>query len=278
MSARFGQPNGDGGRESRGREMLGAMADPNKVKSGANPSGKSSMDRLNDAATTITQNAAERNYKADIEAEAMEQIAFEEAVAAANERHIEVEKEYKEEIDEEFDDDPEVQSLQERRLAAMKARYNADKQNMAQGHGEYREIVEEDFLKEVCGSLNVVVHFSHPEFFRCRVIDKHMRLLAHKHRGCKFLHLNAEKAPFFIEKLAIQVLPALICFKDGVKGDQLFGFEELGGKDEFRTEVLEYWLARANCIKLKKESLRKCEQAIHGENSSDEDSDSGDDN
>ena len=46
----------------------------------------------------------------------------------------------------------------------------------AQGHGEYREIFEEDFLKEVCGSKYVIVHFFHPEFFQCIVVDKHMKV------------------------------------------------------------------------------------------------------
>ena len=50
--------------------------------------------------------------------------------------------------------------MQEKRLAAMKARFLAEKMHQAQGHGDYREIVEDEFLKEVCGSLNVVVHFS----------------------------------------------------------------------------------------------------------------------
>ena len=150
----------------------------------------------------------------------------------------------------------------------------------------------------------MVVHFSHPEFFRCRIADKHLRLLAHKHRSCKFIHLNAEKAPFFVTKLAIQapnatrtcpcqtgrarharkphsnppplrtqVLPAIIVFKDGVKTEQLFGFEELGGKDEFRTEVLEHWLATAGCIKLKRHDLRACERALEGDSDEEEDSD-----
>jgi len=53
----------------------------------------------------------------------------------------------------------------------------------------------------------------------------------------QFLHINAEKAPFFVQKLALTVLPAVLVFKDGVKGEQLFGFEDIGGKDDFRTEV-----------------------------------------
>ena len=57
----------------------------------------------------------------------------------------------------------------------MKARFQKEKENAAQGTGEYREIVEEDF-KEVTRKW-VVVHFYHTEFFAW-VVDKHMRLIA----------------------------------------------------------------------------------------------------
>ena len=77
-----------------------------------------------------------------------------------------------------FDDDPTLRDLEAKRLAALKARFGAEKQFHAQGHGEYREIVEEEFLKEVCGSEHVVVHFYHTEFFRCKIVDKHMRIIA----------------------------------------------------------------------------------------------------
>lgn len=144
--------NGGGGRSDEARAMLGDMANPHAVApSGANPSGKSSMDRLNDAAAKITQDAAERNARADFEAQVEEEVAYQEALAAASVKHIQIddEKEDKGEVDEDFDDDPEVQSLQEKRLAALKARFAAEKAQQAQGHGEYREVVEEDFLKEV---------------------------------------------------------------------------------------------------------------------------------
>lgn len=37
-----------------------------------------------------------------------------------------------------------------------------------QGHGEYREITEGDFLGEVTGSEKVICHFYHREFYRCK--------------------------------------------------------------------------------------------------------------
>merc|ERR1719498_526124 len=99
--------------------------------------------------------------------------------------------------DDEFLNDKELQDLQDNRLADLQKKFALEKQFQRQGHGEYREIAEDEFLKEVCGSQWVVVHFYHPEFFRCKIIDKHLRLIAPKHLSCKFLTLNAEKAPFF---------------------------------------------------------------------------------
>ena len=84
--------------------------------------------------------------------------------------------------------------------------------------------------------------------------------------------MDAEKAPFFVTKLAIRVLPTVIVFKDGKVEEQFSGFEELGGRDDFRTEVLEHWLSKAGCIVMKKASVKKLEAG----SDSDVDSDSDD--
>ncbi|XP_047077366.1 thioredoxin domain-containing protein PLP3B-like isoform X2 [Lolium rigidum] len=99
-----------------------------------------------------------------------------------------------------------------------------------QGHGEYREIIEGDFLAEVT---------------RCnRIMDKHLKALAPVYLGTKFIKLDAENAPFFVTKLAIKMLPCVILFKKGIVVDRLVGFEDLGGKDDFSTRALENILKR----------------------------------
>merc|ERR1719473_1257837 len=167
------------------------------------------------------------------------------------------------EDDDDYDDllnDNEAQDLQQKRLADLQKKFALERQFKAQGHGEYREIAEDEFLKEVCGSQWVVVHFYHREFFRCKIVDKHLREIAKKHLSCKWLTLDAEKAPFFIAKLAIQMLPTVIVFKDGVVADQFSGFDEMGGKDEFRTEVMEHWFSKAGCIVMKKSAVKKMQE------------------
>ena len=217
---------------------------------------KSDLSVLNAAAGDITREACIRNVTADMEAQAAEEAVEAMALAAALEKKVEVDDGDDDGFfDDDLENDPTLASLQAKRLAEMKARYAKEKAHFAAGHGEYREIAEDEFLKEVCGSEHVVVHFYHTEFFRCKIVDKHLRALAPKHRGCKFLYLNADKSPFFVSKLCIQTLPTLVVFKDGVKTEMLVGFEELGGKDTFRTEVLEHWLGKAGCVKLKQREI-----------------------
>jgi hypothetical protein len=57
-----------------------------------------------------------------------------------------------------------------------------------------------------------------------------------------------QDAPFFTEKLKIQVLPCVILFLGGVAIDRIVGFEELGGKDDFREAALEQRLLTAGVV------------------------------
>jgi len=226
-------------------------------------------DILNAVNMEVTQDALMKNVNEELQetakAEAQNQLA--EWESAQKKAQIEVDDDFDED---EFLDDKELMDLQQKRLADMQKKFALEKQFQRQGHGEYREIAEEDFLKEVCGSQWVVVHFYHKEFFRCKIVDKHLRIIAQKHLSCKFLTLDAEKAPFFISKLAIQMLPTVIVFKDGVVDSQFSGFDEMGGKDEFRTEVMEHWLSKAGCVIMKKKDVQKLDEDSDASVDSDE--------
>lgn len=140
--------------------------------------------------------------------------------------------------DSEWLDDPELERIRDARLKQLQERTVRAKEILPPGTGEYREIVEEEFLKEVTSTDLVVVHFYHNDFERCKIMDMHLRRVAVKYPRTKFLYLNAEKAPFFVAKLAVRVLPTVVMFSSGVAKDRLLGFERLGG-DEFRTKRLE---------------------------------------
>ncbi|KAL1521635.1 hypothetical protein AB1Y20_021293 [Prymnesium parvum] len=226
---------------------------------------KAALETLKAVNYDVTQEALVKNVNEDLQKVAKEESLKQLAEWEANQKKAQLEEDHDEFDD--MDDDPVLQQLQQKRLNELKSRQQLEKQFHAQGHGEYREIIEEEFLKEVCGSPYVVVHFYHPEFFNCKVVDKHLRILAPKHLACKFVTLNAEKAPFFVTKLAIQMLPTIMVFKDGIKIEQLIGLDELGGKQDFRTEVLELWLSKQGCISISKAKERKALQAHHDSDS-----------
>lgn len=49
------------------------------------------------------------------------------------------------------------------------------------GHGVYSEIEEEQFLNVVTKSEFSSVHFYHQDFERCKIIDMHLKDIAHHH-------------------------------------------------------------------------------------------------
>jgi len=146
-------------------------------------------------------------------------------------------------------DDEELERLKERRLEALKKAQKQKQEWLSKGHGEYREIPsEKDFFGEAKESKNMVCHFYRDSTFRCKIIDKHLAILAKKHVETKFIKLNVEKAPFLSERLRIKVIPTLALLIDGKTKDYVVGFSDLGNTDEFSTEMLEWRLGCADVI------------------------------
>ena len=52
------------------------------------------------------------------------------------------------------------------------------------------------------------------------------------------MKINAEKSPFLTERLSITVLPAIFIINKGSVVDKIIGFDDLGGQDDFKTNVL----------------------------------------
>ena len=102
------------------------------------------------------------------------------------------------------------------------------------GHGSYTQITQDEFLPTVTASFRVVCVFFVGNIERCKIMDHHMKLLAKKHMDTKFICIDADKAPFFVERLAVRTVPSTVIFKDGVAINKILGFQGLGG-DEFPT-------------------------------------------
>ncbi|MCL4152888.1 UNVERIFIED_CONTAM: hypothetical protein GTU68_040829 [Idotea baltica] len=89
--------------------------------------------------------------------------------------------------------------------------------------------MENEFLSWVTKLKYTVVHFYHKEFERCKIMDKHLKILSQQFPNTQFLYINAEKSPFFCQKLAIKTLPTLCIFINGVMKDKVLGFDGLSG-------------------------------------------------
>merc|ERR1711972_193055 len=135
------------------------------------------------------------------------------------------------------DDDDDLEALRARRRQQMKQAHEKRLKYQALGHGSYDEIEEEVFLKTVTSSERCVVHFYHKQFEKCKVIDMHLRRCAKKFFGTKFVRLDAEKAPFFVQKLQIRTLPCAVVFNDGVAKGRQVGYDGLGDEN-FQTVQL----------------------------------------
>lgn len=150
-----------------------------------------------------------------------------------------------------------IEALRERRLQQMKKMAEKRSRWIALGHGDYSEIhAEKDFFSVVKASDRVICHF-YRENWPCKVMDKHLSILAKQHIETRFVKINAEKSPFLAEKLKIVVLPTLALIKNAKVDDYVVGFDELGGTDDFSTEILEERLAKAQVIFLEGESSLK---------------------
>ena len=153
------------------------------------------------------------------------------------------------------------------RLAELKQKSSKTNEFLALGHGGYTEIAQDDFLKEVTKSKYVVCHFYHPEYERCKLIDRHLEPLSRKHLATKWIKMDATKAPFFVGKLQIKMLPTLVFFKDGIARDRMVGLDDVGATDEFTTAELEKRIEKAGVIitgdKVTEEELEDRRRTAH---------------
>merc|ERR1719407_358073 len=103
-------------------------------------------------------------------------------------------------------DEDDLERVKQRRLDEMKKRHQQVQRWRAHGHGE------KDFFKEAKAVDRVVAHF-YRENWPCKVMDKHLAILANKHVETKFLKIHAEKSPYLTEKLKVFMLPTLALVK-----------------------------------------------------------------
>ena len=127
------------------------------------------------------------------------------------------------------------QELEKRRKTAESKREELSKKINNEKYGNYTEIIETEFLDTLLKAEKAVCHFYHKDFERCKIIDKHLKIIAQNHRETLFVKINAEKTPFFTAKLNVRVLPTIILFIKGKAVHRFIGFQDFGMNDDFPT-------------------------------------------
>lgn len=142
-----------------------------------------------------------------------------------------------------------IEVIRKQRLEEMKKKATQKHEWLLKGHGELSEISSEKDFFDVCKqSENMLCHFYKDTTFRCKILDKHLEVLSKKHVEARFIKLNVDKAPFLVDKLKIKVLPCIVLVHDSIIKDRIVGFTDLGGIDEFSTEMLEWRIAHSGII------------------------------
>eukprot|EP00612_Vaucheria_litorea_P002185 CAMPEP_0171455464 /NCGR_PEP_ID=MMETSP0945-20130129/2349_1 /TAXON_ID=109269 /ORGANISM="Vaucheria litorea, Strain CCMP2940" /LENGTH=232 /DNA_ID=CAMNT_0011980711 /DNA_START=41 /DNA_END=739 /DNA_ORIENTATION=- len=171
----------------------------------------------------------------------------------ANKAIIDHAKETERKLDEQLtklenmeEDDFEV--LREKRKLKLMKQQIQTQEWRANGHGTYTELSDQaEFFSAVKKSKKMAVHFYRPTTARCTIVDAKMEKLCASHLETRFCRVNAEKAPYLVEKLSIVVMPTILLVKDCQTVHQIRGFDEMGGTDDFHEDTLAYVMSLYGC-------------------------------
>ena len=101
-------------------------------------------------------------------------------------------------------------------------------------------------MEIVTATTRTLVHFYHPDFHRCAVMDRHLEAMAPVHIEVRFLRIEAANAVWLSGKLGVRVLPCVVGWVDGKEVTRMLGFEGVG--EGCRTVDLEEALVRGGLL------------------------------
>ncbi|XP_043256000.1 thioredoxin domain-containing protein 9 [Colletes gigas] len=144
-----------------------------------------------------------------------------------------------------------IEKLRENRLKQLKTLQQQKQNWLSLGHGEYSEVYDEkEFFEVSKKSENIVCLFYKDDSPRCKIADHHLKILAKKHVEAKFCKLNVHRCPFLTERLKIKIIPTIALILNSKTTDYIVGFTDLGNRDDFSTETLEYRISLSGVIKM----------------------------
>ena len=109
----------------------------------------------------------------------------------------------------------------------------------------FPEMTEREFFDGVLqregGNQKVVLHLCKETFETCKILNKLLENIAMQCASVTFVRINAEKAPFLVQKFDVNVLPTLLLFRDEVCIGRIVGLDQFGGLDvneeQIRNEI-----------------------------------------
>ena len=108
----------------------------------------------------------------------------------------------------------------------LSLRFLLSEQRLANRHGTIHEIMDQkEFFANVKSTKHVICLFYTKTGKWTKPLQEHLTLIARKHLECKFIEIEAEYAPFLIEKLNIWMMPTLVLAKDNKVQTQLRGLD-----------------------------------------------------
>ncbi|KAK9456323.1 thioredoxin-like protein [Dipodascopsis uninucleata] len=158
-----------------------------------------------------------------------------------------------------------LDAFREKRMQELHAQMKSIKRQNESGFGRITELKDEKDLLEITTSTKFsVVHFFHPDFKRCQIMNDRLSAITAKHMNTRFLSICVDNAPFLVIRLGIKVLPCVIAYIDGKEVQRLVGFDKLGNTDDFTTDMLEFQLMKCGVIKNSLLKTRKGSSSILG--------------
>jgi thiol-disulfide isomerase/thioredoxin len=147
--------------------------------------------------------------------------------------------------DELMNDEDALEKLRARRLIALKEKSKKKAEWASQGHGRYMELSDtKEFFNAAKASERMVVHFYRSTTRHCETVNGHLEKLSQKHQETRFVKIDAEKSVYLVEKLGIVLMPTIVLVYKGAVVHHIQGFDELGGTDEFSTQLLAWVISQ----------------------------------
>ncbi|KAK9467451.1 thioredoxin-like protein [Lipomyces arxii] len=163
------------------------------------------------------------------------------------------------------EDDEALNYLREKRMQELHEQMKSAKRLHDSGHGVLTEVASEKEVLEITTTTKyTVVHFFHPSFKRCEIMQSRLKSLTAKHMNTRFISVNVDNATFLVVRLGIQVLPCVMSFIDGKEVGRIVGFDSLGNTDDFAPSLLELQLQKCGVIEHKLGKLQEAKPTVLG--------------